>query len=75
MSLSPPTDPHALFIYNQNRAGEVYAGTLTLLLVATISVALRFLARKLSSATFWWDDWILLTALVCIPHMIHEISY
>ncbi|MDI1490430.1 MAG: hypothetical protein OHK93_001633 [Ramalina farinacea] len=58
MSLPPPTDPHALFIYNQNRAGEVYAGTLTLLLVATISVALRFLARKLSSATFCSCYWI-----------------
>lgn len=72
MALPPPTDPHALFIYNQDRPGEVYAGTLTLLLVATICVALRFFARRLSSATFWWDDWILLLALVCPKAPAHE---
>ena len=31
---------------------------------AVIAVALRFFARRVSRAGFWWDDWLMLPALV-----------
>lgn len=35
--------------------------------LAITAVALRFLSRKLSKAQYWWDDWMILAALVS-PH-------
>ena len=32
--------------------------------LAITAVALRFLSRKLSKAQYWWDDWMILAALV-----------
>ena len=50
--------------YYQSRTPGVYGGTITLIIVATIAVALRLTARKVSTANFWWDDWTLVVALV-----------
>ena len=33
--------------------------------IAIISVVLRFVSRQLSSAQLWWDDWLIVSALVC----------
>lgn len=51
-------------VYQQSRIGEIYGGTITLTVIATIAVILRLIARKISSASFWWDDWTILIALV-----------
>ena len=53
-------------IYTQARVSQVYGGTISLVVAATLAVALRLLARKISAAKFWWDDWILVLALVKI---------
>ncbi len=37
---------------------------LTLIVLETTAVAVRFLSRYLSKAGFWWDDWLILGALV-----------
>ena len=50
--------------YYQSRTPGVYGGTITLITVAAIAVVLRLTARKISAATFWWDDWTLVVALV-----------
>ena len=38
--------------------------TATLLALATIAVVLRLFSRKLSSASYWWDGWTIMAALV-----------
>lgn len=50
--------------YQQNRTGEIYGSVIVLTVIAVTAVVLRFLARKISSAGFWWDDWTITTALV-----------
>ena len=32
--------------------------------LAITAVVLRFLSRKLAKAQYWWDDWMILGALV-----------
>ncbi|KAL8936666.1 MAG: hypothetical protein Q9211_004070 [Gyalolechia sp. 1 TL-2023] len=55
--------------YNQSRTPQFYGGTITLVVVATIAVALRLLARSMSAAKLWWDDWILVLALVSLDRL------
>lgn len=50
--------------YQQNRTGEIYGSVIILTVIAVTAVVSRFLARKISSAGFWWDDWTITTALV-----------
>ena len=38
--------------------------------IALIAVCLRFLARRLSKAGLWYDDWLMIPATVSIPHVI-----
>ena len=38
-------------------------------LIALIAVCLRFLARRLSKAGLWYDDWLVIPAAVSIRHM------
>ena len=54
-------------IYYQSRTSGVYGGTISLIIVAAIAVALRLTARSISAANFWWDDWTLVIALVSQP--------
>ena len=41
--------------------------------LAVIAIMLRFTARRLTHAAFWWDDWLMLPAIVsdslfsCVP--------
>lgn len=44
--------------FNQSRTLEVYGGTLSLILLATILVVARLIARKTSAANIWWDDFV-----------------
>lgn len=45
-------------------AWKVWLGSVVSVVLATIAVALRLFARKLSSAPFWWDDWTIVASLV-----------
>lgn len=56
--------------FYQSLTGPLYAITATLLAVATIAVVLRQFARKLSTASSWWDDWTLVAALVTLKIFI-----
>ncbi|KAL8934423.1 MAG: hypothetical protein Q9216_005923 [Gyalolechia sp. 2 TL-2023] len=49
--------------YNESRLPPFYGSTITLMVAATIAVALRLVARSMSAAKLWWDDWILVLAL------------
>ncbi|KAJ5769392.1 hypothetical protein N7520_003951 [Penicillium odoratum] len=43
---------------------HIYVGTLTTIVPATLAVILRFLARHVSDAGFWWDDYTIAMSLV-----------
>lgn len=43
--------------------------------LAVIAVCLRFIARRLSKARFWCDDWLVLPATVSIPHTKNRSKY
>lgn len=49
---------------HESRVSDVYGATISLVVAATFAVALRLTARKISAAKYWWDDWILVLALV-----------
>ncbi|KAL6714198.1 hypothetical protein ACLMJK_008693 [Lecanora helva] len=50
--------------YDETRAPEVLGATITLVVLAAISVCARVAGRKISAANFWWDDWIIFVAMV-----------
>ena len=43
--------------------------------LAVIVVCLRFIARRLSKARFWYDDWLVLPATVRIPRINNRSNY
>ncbi|KAJ5909579.1 hypothetical protein N7504_004222 [Penicillium tannophilum] len=43
---------------------HIYVGTIATVVPATIAVALRFTARHVSRAGFWWDDYTIAMSLV-----------
>lgn len=45
-------------------AWKVWLGSIISVVAATIAVAARLLARKVSAAPFWWDDWTIMASLV-----------
>ena len=51
-------------INDQSSQVQIYTVTAILLAIATVGVALRLLARRISSARFWWDDYTIIVALV-----------
>ena len=64
---APPalnTYPYPGLDLNDSQAPRIIGTCVTLIIISTISVALRFLARRLSRAGLWWDDWTMLGALV-----------
>lgn len=48
-----------------NRQIQLIAVTTTCLILSTSVVVLRFYARWITAAHYWWDDWIAIVALVC----------
>ena len=50
--------------YHDSRASNLYSATIPLVVVATFAVGSRLVARKISAAKYWWDDWTLVLALV-----------
>jgi hypothetical protein len=42
----------------------IYVGTITTIVPATIVVILRYFARYVARAGFWWDDYTIVAALV-----------
>ena len=50
--------------YYETRLPSVLSATIIPIVFATIFVGLRYVARRLSAADFWWDDWLLIPAIV-----------
>lgn len=51
-------------VYDQSRTAEVFGGTISLIILASVAVAARLAARKISVAGLWWDDYVIVLALV-----------
>lgn len=49
---------------------KIYVGTLTTIVPATLAVGARFLARWIGDIHYWWDDWMVLIALVRLLHAL-----
>lgn len=54
-----------------NISWHIWVGTTTTIVPAVIAVTLRFTARHVSRAGFWWDDYTILVALVGIQNSIY----
>ena len=46
------------------KQAKIYIGTITTIVPATAIVTLRFIARRVSHTGLWWDDYIIVAALV-----------
>lgn len=49
---------------NVSEAWKVWVGSIVSVVLATIAVAARLAARRISAAKFWWDDFTIVLALV-----------
>ena len=47
-----------------NQGPKVDIIAITAFSLAAVAVVLRFLVRTMTKASLWWDDWVVLTALV-----------
>ena len=52
------------YVAESHQADIVTSHSITMAF-AFIFIAARFLARRISRAGFWWDDWLILFALFC----------
>ena len=55
---APPLPPDV------SDAWKVWVGSIVSVVLATIAVAARLAARRISAARFWWDDYTIIMALV-----------
>ena len=57
-----------------NRGPEVTAFSIVMIILPTITVALRVWSRLTpKSQRFWWDDWLAIASLVCTaPYPINR---
>ena len=56
-------------LFPPNENARIEGGPLATWALAVIAVCLRFTARRLSKAGFWYDDWFMGPAMVSIPHI------
>ena len=63
---------------DENIAWKVWVGSIVGVVLSTLAVTARVVARKLSAAHFWWDDLCIILALVSDPQAgicpIHELQ-
>ena len=59
-----PTTMAASKILNESAAWKVLLGSIVSVVLATTAVGLRLVARRLSDAPYWWDDYTICGALV-----------
>ena len=66
---------YAEVIYPTNDNALIKGSIIATWALAVIAVCLRFVARRLSKARFWYDDWLVLPATVSIPHIKSRSNY
>ena len=58
------TYPYPGLNVNDSQGPRIIGTSVTLIVISTLALVLRFVARHLSRAGLWWDDWTILAALV-----------
>ena len=53
---------------SDSKQPDIYGTISTVCPVAVLVVVLRLLARRVSKAGYWWDDWIIIIAMVECTH-------
>lgn len=61
--------PHLLAMADS--AGMMYALAIVLSILATVAVVLRFYAKRIKQTALWWDDYMILLALVRRSLILH----
>ncbi|KAL8934398.1 MAG: hypothetical protein Q9216_005931 [Gyalolechia sp. 2 TL-2023] len=51
-------------VNHQDRTPSVYGGSISLIVIVNIAIVARLYARKISNVRLWWDDFIIILALV-----------
>jgi len=49
---------------NAPQGPKIIAVSAVLIAISTIAVILRFMSRMVSKAGLWWDDWLIVAAMV-----------
>ena len=49
---------------------KMYAMAVILSVLAMVAVVLRFYARYLKAAGYWWDEYLIVPALVCVAVLL-----
>lgn len=62
MPLPPPPPDVDL---GDTQVSRILAVNIATFMLAVIAISLRFTARRLTSLPHWWDDWLMLPAIVC----------
>ena len=65
MAATPAQIKYQLDHADEDRGGEVLAAIITVTVLASVGVMLRFMARYMKKAKLLWDDYLIVTALVC----------
>ena len=58
------TTPSAAVPPDESVAWELWIGTTVSVVLGTLAVLLRVIARRKSAALFWWDDYTIMLAMV-----------
>ena len=59
----------------EDRSSSVLAAAISTFSLATIAVILRIIARRITAAKLWWDDYFIFLAYVCrLPPLTDLIS-
>ena len=65
-----------LYAFQMSELVRLQGSILATWALAVIIVCLRFLARRLSKAGLWYDDWLMIPATVCKPYITnHDNSF
>ena len=62
MALPPPPPGVDL---QDSQVRRILGVNIATFILATTAISLRFVARRLTRLPFWWDDWLMLPAIVC----------
>ncbi len=58
-----PTPPPTVNL-EDTQARRILGVNLATFVLAVMAIGLRFTARRLTRLPFWWDDWLMLPAIV-----------
>ena len=58
-----------------NEQGRIKGSIAAVWSLAVITVLLRFSSRRLSKAGLWYDDWLLIPAIVCFAHYPNPLNF